>query len=111
MAGADGATAMADNAGNPRAGTRSTALRSVGDPVRRVGRPRRTGSDRLSGKERLVLMELARGNSTEEIGLALGVSPHTVRTHVKNLMRKLGARTRAHAVAIALTEHAIDLKE
>jgi DNA-binding CsgD family transcriptional regulator len=57
-----------------------------------------------------VLGELALGNSTEEIGIALGVSPHTVRTHVKNLMRKLGARTRAHAVAIALSEHAIEMR-
>jgi len=70
----------------------------------------RSRCDRLSGKERLVLAELARGNSTEEIGLVLSVSPHTVRTHVKNLMRKLGARTRAHAVAIAVSERAIDVK-
>jgi DNA-binding CsgD family transcriptional regulator len=86
-----------------------TSLRPVADPIRRVGRPRRTGPERLSGKERLVLVELARGNSTDEIGIVLSVSPHTVRTHVKNLMRKLGARTRAHAVAIALSERAIDL--
>ena len=57
-----------------------------------------------------MLAELARGHSTDEIGLVLEVSPHTVRTHVKNLMRKLGARTRAHAVAIALSESAIDIK-
>jgi DNA-binding CsgD family transcriptional regulator len=75
---------------------------------RRAARPRRSGCERLSSKERLVLAELARGNSTDEIGLVLSVSPHTVRTHVKNLMRKLGARTRAHAVAIALSERAID---
>ena len=72
-------------------------------------RTRRSRCERLSGKERLVLAELARGNSTEEIGLVLSVSPHTVRTHVKNLMRKLGARTRAHAVAIALSEDAIEV--
>jgi DNA-binding CsgD family transcriptional regulator len=75
-----------------------------------AARARRSRCDRLSGKERLVLAELARGNSTEEIGLVLSVSPHTVRTHVKNLMRKLGARTRAHAVAIALSESAIEIK-
>lgn len=56
-----------------------------------------------------MLTELAKGHSTEEIGLILSVSPHTVRTHVKNLMRKLDARTRAHAVAIALGERAIDV--
>jgi DNA-binding CsgD family transcriptional regulator len=73
-------------------------------------RSRRSRCDRLSGRERLVLAELARGHSTDEIGATLHVSPHTVRTHVKNLMRKLDARTRAHAVAIALSECAIDVK-
>ena len=75
-----------------------------------MARARRSGCDRLSGKELKVLAELARGNTTEEIGLLLAVSPHTVRTHVKNLMRKLDARTRAHAVAIALSERAIDVR-
>jgi DNA-binding CsgD family transcriptional regulator len=77
--------------------------------ARRAGRPGRSRCERLSRKERLVLSELALGNSTAEIGIALSVSPHTVRTHVKNLMRKLGARTRAHAVAIALSESAIEI--
>ncbi len=63
----------------------------------------------LSHKERLVLTELARGNSTDEIARTLYVSPHTVRTHIKNVMRKLRARTRAQAVAIALTDGSIRL--
>jgi DNA-binding CsgD family transcriptional regulator len=71
----------------------------------------RTRSHRLSGRERRVLAELARGTSTEDIADKLHVSPHTVRTHVKNIMRKLDARTRAHAVAIAITEDAIDAEE
>jgi DNA-binding CsgD family transcriptional regulator len=83
-----------------------STLNGVGAAAERA---RRSRCQRLSGKERLVLAELARGNSTEEIGLVLSVSPHTVRTHVKNLMRKLGARTRAHAVAIALSESAIEV--
>lgn len=40
----------------------------------------------------------------------LDVSPHTVRTHIKNAMRKLDARTRAHAVAIALCDGAIEYR-
>jgi DNA-binding CsgD family transcriptional regulator len=91
----------------------ASLLQAVGrrDPWvdRRPMHDRRTGCQRLSDKERKVLAELARGNSTEEIGHLLSVSPHTVRTHVKNMMRKLGARTRAHAVAIAMSESAIDL--
>jgi DNA-binding CsgD family transcriptional regulator len=75
---------------------------------RRRGAPRR--SAKLSAKETLVLGELARGNTTEEVGQVLGVSPHTVRTHIKNAMRKLDARTRAHAVAIALSDRVIKLE-
>lgn len=56
-----------------------------------------------------MLGELARGGSTDSIAATLHLSPHTVRTHVKNLLRKLDARSRAHAVAIGLTERAIEL--
>ncbi len=59
-------------------------------------------SARLSGRERDVLAGLACGHSTDQIGLMLTMSPHTVRTHLRNIMRKLEARTRAHAVAIAI---------
>ncbi len=41
------------------------------------------------------------GTSTEDIAAKFHVSPHTVRTHIKNILRKLDAHTRAHAVAIA----------
>jgi DNA-binding NarL/FixJ family response regulator len=62
----------------------------------------------LSERELSVLEELAMGTSTEDIGGKLHVSPHTVRTHIKNILRKLDAHTRAHAVAIAYSEDAID---
>ena len=48
------------------------------------------------------------GTSTDGIAAKLHVSPHTVRTHIKNILRKLDARTRAHAVAIAFAEDAIN---
>jgi DNA-binding CsgD family transcriptional regulator len=63
----------------------------------------------LSEGERRVLALVAAGASTEEIGSSLNVSPHTVRTHVRNLMKKLDAQSRAHAVAIAMRESALDL--
>ena len=65
-------------------------------------------SARLSARERDVLGGLACGESTEQIGLSLAMSPHTVRTHLRNIMRKLEARTRAHAVAIAIGDGAIE---
>jgi DNA-binding CsgD family transcriptional regulator len=63
---------------------------------------------RLSLRERAILAELAHGHATEEIADALVLSPHTVRSHVKAAMRKLNARTRAHAVAIALATGTIE---
>jgi DNA-binding NarL/FixJ family response regulator len=65
-------------------------------------------SDTLSSRELGVLEELAKGTSTEDIAGKFHVSPHTVRTHIKNILRKLDAHTRAHAVAIAYSEDAID---
>lgn len=62
----------------------------------------------LSPRERRVATELARGASTEEIAAALYLSPHTVRTHIRNIQRKLGARTRAHAVAVAISSRELD---
>lgn len=61
----------------------------------------------LSRRERQILGMLSTGSSTEEVANQLSLSAHTVRTHVKNAMRKLDATTRAHAVAIALRELSI----
>lgn len=61
----------------------------------------------LSRREREILGLLSRGLSTDEVAAELKLSAHTVRTHVKNAMRKLEASTRAHAVAIALRELSI----
>lgn len=59
-------------------------------------------SPQLSKREREVLRHLAEGMSNEEIGKELFLSPETVRTHVRNAMVKLGARTRLQAVVMAM---------
>jgi DNA-binding NarL/FixJ family response regulator len=61
----------------------------------------------LTRREREILGMLSDGFSTDEVAQQLTLSTHTVRTHVKNAMRKLDASTRAHAVAIALRELSI----
>jgi DNA-binding CsgD family transcriptional regulator len=70
-----------------------------------ASRPR---SGSLSERECEVLEQIARGHSIEDIAADLFLSPHTVRTHIKNILRKMGARTRAHAVAMAIAEGLID---
>jgi DNA-binding NarL/FixJ family response regulator len=56
----------------------------------------------LSAREREVLQHLAEGRSIEEIATELVLSGETIRTHVRNAMGKLGTRTRAHAIVVAL---------
>jgi PAS domain S-box-containing protein len=63
----------------------------------------------LTPREREVLRMVAMGNTGQEIARALVVSPETVSTHVRNIREKLGARSRAHALAIALRRGEIDL--
>jgi putative two-component system response regulator len=63
----------------------------------------------LTAREREIFELLARGLSGEQIAAELFLSPETVRTHVRNGMRKLAARTRVHAVAEALRRREISL--
>jgi DNA-binding NarL/FixJ family response regulator len=54
----------------------------------------------LSAREREVLELLADGLTNDEVAERLVLSSRTVQTHVRNLMRKLGARSRMHALAL-----------
>ena len=64
----------------------------------------------LTAREREVLTLLARGYTGEEVARQLQVSGETVRAHVRNSVTKLHARTRLHAVVIALQRGEISLE-
>ena len=51
---------------------------------------------------------LAQGLTGAQVAQRLFLSPETVRTHVRNAMTKLEARTRAQAIALALREKEIE---
>ena len=56
----------------------------------------------LSKREREILQKVADGSTTKLVASALGISPHTVKTHLERIFEKLGANDRAQAVAIAI---------
>lgn len=87
-----------------------TYPRSVLDPqvieaiTRSAGTPR--GHDEmLTGRQRQVLDGLSRGMTNRQIATSLMVTERTVKAHVKELMRRLGASNRTQVVAIASAFH------
>lgn len=63
----------------------------------------------LSPREREVLTLIAAGADLGQIADELTISVTTVRTHARNALQKLGARNRAHAIALAMQHGMIDL--
>jgi DNA-binding NarL/FixJ family response regulator len=78
----------------------SVTRRLISDMVSKGPRtqPAPTGLDVLTARERETLELLGRGLSNAEIAAHLVVSEHTVKTHVSNVLSKLGLRDRVQAV-------------
>jgi len=58
--------------------------------------------DGITARELDVLRGIAKGNSNKIIASSLNISEHTVKNHLKNILSKLDASDRTHAVMIAL---------
>jgi DNA-binding NarL/FixJ family response regulator len=67
------------------------------------------GDELLSAREIEVLRLVAGGNANKEIAALLSITEETVKGHVKNILAKLGANDRTHAVTIGLKRGIIDL--
>ena len=63
---------------------------------------------KLTRRQREILQLIADGGSSAFAARELGLSEETVKTHTKNVIGRLGARNRTHAVAIALRESLIE---
>lgn len=75
-----------------------------GGPTTHEGSMHASGktADRLTRRERKVLIHIARGKTTPQIAEGLGVTVSTAETHRENLMRKLGMHSVAELTAYAM---------
>lgn len=62
----------------------------------------------LSAREREVLGKVAMGERAHEIAGELGITTNTVQSHIRNAMKKYGARSQAQLIAIACTRGLLD---
>jgi DNA-binding NarL/FixJ family response regulator len=85
-----------------------SAIEAAADSDRFVDPAANGRGSSLTRRQREVLQLLADGLSTDGAANRLGLSAETVRTHTKATIRRLEARDRAHAVAIALRSGLID---
>jgi DNA-binding NarL/FixJ family response regulator len=67
------------------------------------------GEEELTGREIAVLRLIAAGNANKEIAAQLCISDETVKSHITNILGKLGANDRTHAVTTALKRGIIEL--
>jgi DNA-binding NarL/FixJ family response regulator len=67
------------------------------------------GDDILTTREIEVLRDVAKGSSNKVIAARLAISEHTVKGHLKNILSKLDASDRTHAVIIALKRGFLDI--
>lgn len=75
---------------------------------------RKTASKRreaLTRRERDCLILTGHGHSEKEVALALDISPNTVRVHIENIKRKLGASNKSHALILALLTGEAELRD
>ena len=68
-----------------------------------------TGREALSGREIEVLQLIAAGNANKEVASRLSIGEDTVKRHVTNILAKLEANDRTHAVTIAVKRGIIEL--
>ena len=106
---ADGSHLTVDFAGNPARVTGKHLVLFVAIRAVRAGRQHHEvgpahPEHAVSKRELEVIQLLALGYSGPEVAQELHLSHNTVRTHVRNAMAKVGARSRAQLVAMALGE-------
>ena len=75
--------------------------------VASTGSAETANADTLSVRELALLERIVQGDTEAVIADRLGISPHTVRTHIKNIYRKLRVHSRAAAVRLAFEQQLV----
>jgi len=76
-----------------------------------IGKPKKADEvPVISPREREVLNWLKSGKTNAEMAAILGISENTIKYHLRMIMQKLGTRSRAHTVAVALSLRLIEIE-
>ncbi len=73
--------------------------------------PESSASERLTDREKDVLILLLRGKSNKEVADQLSISPHTVVTHRKNIIEKTGIRSLSGLAVYAILNNIADMDD
>jgi len=85
------------------------AGKSIIPPVIAQRLAERMATEQLTPRELDVLQQIVRGKSNKEIGSELDISEATVKTHINNLLGKLGVEDRTQAVTAAIQRGLVQL--
>ncbi len=89
-----------------RAGRATLSPEAAQSLVETANLPPAPGSD-LTERERQVLVLMVEGLSNTQVAGRLGVSSSTIKSHVSNILSKLGVASRTEAVSLALRNHIV----
>lgn len=83
--------------------------RLFGELNRLASRPQSNDQlEQLTAREREVLKLIGKGDSNRDIAECLYISEKTVKNHITNILRKLGAKDRTQAAIFAIKSHLIE---
>jgi DNA-binding NarL/FixJ family response regulator len=88
--------------------TPATAARILAELARPAAPAGPVRPDRLTDRERDVLRLVVAGHRNKEIAALLGISENTAKFHLRNILEKLHAESRAEVAARAVREHLVD---
>ncbi len=95
---------MLDAVGRGEAALSSQSAKRILRELSRDGEHPPAGEDRLTARERDVLVCLTEGATNKEIGVALGISENTAKYHLKHILAKLHAASRTEVALRAVRQ-------